>query len=196
MPDTHNAAMVIRRCIKVGYSQEYCLLPLIMTCAVLIFLLSLIPHQSTSKGQITTLPTNGSEINLTSPESQFDEDSVSQKFTSAHFTQLTNSPGNQVKLTLNYSVNHPSVVGTPINAIMQVTSTTNTSLVRTSSFPTPIVANQSGTIQLATTFTDGNLTDVVAEAKFTDADKTIQISNAVEIRLKLGEVLRPSPANV
>ncbi|MGA7370892.1 MAG: hypothetical protein WBX01_17355 [Nitrososphaeraceae archaeon] len=136
------------------------------------------------------LPTDGSEIRL----SPLDENSVSQRPIYAHFTQLTDSPGNQVKLILNYTVNYPSVVGKPINAIMKVTSATNMSLVRTSSFSTPIVANRDGTIQLATTLTDPDLTDIIVAAKFTDGKKMTQISNPVKLQLRLGEIIHTSPA--
>lgn len=188
--DTYNVVIPIGRNHNlVERSQEYHLLLLMVTPSVLIVLL-LLMQQSILYGQIIVLPTDGSEIQL----SLLDEDSISQRLAYAHFTPLTDSPGNQVKLILNYSVNYPSVVGKQINAIMEITSATNMSLVRTSSFPNPILANRDGTIQLATTFTDTNLTDIIAVAKFTDIEKTIQMSNLVKVRLQLGEIIHPPPA--
>jgi hypothetical protein len=192
MLDTYNVVMVIRRCYNiVGCRHEYHLLLLTVTSSIPIILLLLITQQSNLNGQLIVLPTDGSEVRL-SP--LFDENSVSQRLIYAHFTQLTDSQGNQVKLILNYTVDYPSIVGKPINAIMKVTSATNMSLVRTSSFSTPIVANRDGTIQLATTLTDPNLTDIIVAAKFTDGEKMTQISNPVKLQLRLGEIIHPSPA--
>lgn len=50
-------------------------------------------------------------------------------------------------------------------------------------------------MQVATTFANSNLTDVIAIAKFTDAEKAIPISNPIELRLRLGEILNLSPTN-
>ena len=55
-----------------------------------------------------------------------------------------------------------------------------------------MAANHGGTIQLATTFTDTNLTDIIVVAKVTDGDKTTQISNPVKLQLRLGEIIHPS----
>lgn len=188
--DTYNLVMVLKRCYNaVGCHQEYHLLLLIVISSVPIVLFFLITQESNLNGQLIVLPTDGSEIQL-SP--LFDENSLSQRLVYAHFVQLTDSPGNQVKLILNYTVNYPSVIGKPVNAIMKVTSAANMSLVRTSSFSTPMVANHGGTIQLATTFTDTNLTDIIVVAKVTNGDKTTQISNPVKLQLRLGEIIHPS----
>jgi hypothetical protein len=119
----------------------------------------------------------------------FTASSISQNLSYAHFLPLTNSPGNQVKLILNYSTSDLSVLKQPVNALMEVHSA-NDSLIKISSFASPIVANQSGSIQLATTLTNPDLNNVTAEAEFTDPEKLIEISNPVKVHLKLGQIIQ------
>ena len=79
------------------------------------------------KDEITLLP-------------KYSPDSVSQTLNYSHFvplSPLSNSPGNQVKLLLNYNVTESSLIDNPINAIMEVYAA-NQSLVRTSSLPASI----------------------------------------------------------
>lgn len=118
-------------------------------------------------------------------------DSVSQTLNYSHFvplSPLSNSPGNQVKLLLNYNVTESSLIDNPINAIMEVYAA-NQSLVRTSSLPHPLnLTSSEGTIQLATTLNDNNLQNITAVAMLTDDEKAIPISNVLEARLNLGEM--------
>jgi hypothetical protein len=79
---------------------------------------------------------------------------------------LTNSPGNQVKLLLNYTVDDFSLINKPVNALMEIYGT-NQSLIRVSSFSEPIIANQSGTVQLASTFEDEKINDLTEIATIT-----------------------------
>lgn len=113
---------------------------------------------------------------------------ISQVLDYAHFIPLTNSPGNQVKLTMNYTLEDSSLFNRPINAVMEVYST-NQSLIRVSSFPEPLMANQSGEVELATTFTDENINEVVATATFTDEGKLVSISNPITVNLNLGQII-------
>lgn len=105
----------------------------------------------------------------------------------SHFLPLSNGQGNQVKVIINYSAISPSIIGKPINAVMEVYSLDNRSLVRTTSLPSPIIANETGTIQLATTFTDKTLTDVIAIITFTDDSKLVPISDSIQLLLRFGE---------
>ncbi|MPZ06358.1 MAG: hypothetical protein GEU26_08075 [Nitrososphaeraceae archaeon] len=117
--------------------------------------------------------------------------SISQTLNYSHFvplSPLSNSPGNQVKLLLNYNVTESSLIDYPINAIMEVYAA-NQSLVRTSSLPHPLnITSSEGTIQLATTLNDNNLKNITAVALLTDDEKAIPISNVLEARLNLGEM--------
>jgi hypothetical protein len=98
----------------------------------------------------------------------------------AHFIPLSpisDSPGNQVKMLLHYSAQHPSTsTNDNVNAIMEVYAANHT-LLRTSSLPEPIVPDSDGTIQLATTFNDPNLKDVTAKALLTDGQKISPLSD-------------------
>lgn len=105
----------------------------------------------------------------------------------SHFLPLSNSQGNQVKVVVDYFTISPSITGQPINAVMEIYSLDNRSLVRTSSFPDPIIANDSGTIQLATTFADKTLIDVIAIITFTDDSKLVPISDPIHLLLRFGE---------
>jgi hypothetical protein len=122
---------------------------------------------------------------------KYSPDSVSQTLNYSHFvplSPLSNSPGNQVKLLLNYNVTESSLIDNPINAIMEVYAA-NQSLVRTSSLPRPLnLTSSEGTIQLATTLNDNNLQNITAVAMLTDDEKAIPISNVLEARLNLGEM--------
>lgn len=117
--------------------------------------------------------------------------SVSQTLNYSHFvplSPLSNSPGNQVKLLLNYNVTESSLIDNPINAIMEVYAA-NQSLIRTSSLPHPLnLTSSEGTIQLATTLNDHNLKNITAVAILTDDEKAIPISNILEARLDLGKM--------
>lgn len=138
-----------------------------------------IPDQP-SQQQTTELTTN-----LTS---EFDTNSVSLKLDAAHYIPLTVDPGNQVKLFVGYNVSNPLVINEPINAIMEVYAANDT-LVRTSSFPSPITANETGTIQLATTFNDTALNNVTALVTVTDPSKESPISEPLRVPLTLGQVI-------
>jgi hypothetical protein len=122
----------------------------------------------------------------TSPGQQI----ISQQLEYAHFTPLTNSPGNQVKLIVNYTVDDSSFLNEPMNAVMEVFSA-NQSLIRISSFPQPIIANNSGSVTLATTFLDENISEVNVFTTFTQPDKVVSISNPVTTSLILGQVVEP-----
>jgi hypothetical protein len=129
--------------------------------------------------QTTELTTN-----LTTDEPK----SISLKVATAHYIPLTVDPGNQVKLFVDYNVSNPDVIGKPVNAIMEVYAT-NETLVRTSSFPSPITTNETGTIQLATTFNDNALKNVTAVVTFTDPSKETPISEPLRVPLTLGQVI-------
>ncbi|MGC1132597.1 MAG: hypothetical protein WA941_07230 [Nitrososphaeraceae archaeon] len=114
---------------------------------------------------------------------------VFQELDYAHFIPLTNSPGNQIKLMLDYSVVDPSFIGQPMSGSMEVYATHNNSLIRTSSLSDPVIANQSGSVQFATTFTDESLDGVRTEATFTGPSGMETISNPISVNLSLGQIV-------
>lgn len=165
---------------------------------ILCFELSLERSLDQASAQVTILP-GTDELPETSFQTvppppnvppNFTTSSIIQNLSYAHFVPLTNSPGNQVKLILNYSTDDLSVVQQPANAIMDVLSA-NGSLIKGTSFPSPFVLNQTGSIQLATTLSgEVTFTNVTAVAEFTDPEKVTKISNPVEINLKLGQIIQ------
>lgn len=113
---------------------------------------------------------------------------ITQELSYAHFIPLTNSPGNQVKLLLNYIVDDSTLINKPVNALMEVYGS-NQSLIRVSSFPEPIIANQSGTVQLASTFEDEQINNITTIATFTGPGKQVSISNPINVNLGLGQIM-------
>jgi hypothetical protein len=116
---------------------------------------------------------------------------ISQRLDYAHFVPMSpvsNSPGNQLKILLDYTVDESSpLLEEPISAVMEVYAENGT-LLRTSSLPEPIVLHEpEGTVQLATTFDDKSLESVTALALLTDETKGFPISDPLETRLNLGE---------
>jgi len=102
---------------------------------------------------------------------------------------LSDSPGNQIKMLLDYSVqNSSALLGDKINAVMEVYAA-NQTLLRTSSLPEPIGLDVSeGSIQLATTFDDPTLQDVTVRALLTDGQRIFPLSDPIEESIGLGEV--------
>jgi hypothetical protein len=111
----------------------------------------------------------------------------------AHFiplSPLSDSPGNQVKMLLDYTIDNPSALADDtVSAIMEVYAE-NQTLLKTSSLPEPIVIDDSeGTIQLATTLADNPaLQNITARALITDSQKVNPLSDAIEANIELGEI--------
>jgi hypothetical protein len=110
----------------------------------------------------------------------------------AHYiplSPLSDSPGNQIKMQLDYSVQDPSALAEDtVSAVMEVYAE-NQTLLRTSSLPEPIVLNDSeGSIQLATTFDDPTLQNITARALLTDGQKINPLSDPIEASLGLGDL--------
>ena len=83
----------------------------------------------------------------------------------------------------------------PINAVMEIYAP-NQTLLRTTSFPQPLLLNQSGEIQLATTFEDESLNNITAKTMLTDEEKAIPISNTLETILALGQNISDSEEDI
>jgi hypothetical protein len=117
---------------------------------------------------------------------------ILQKLSYAHFLPLTgNNQSNQVKVVVNYSVIEPSVVNQNMNAIMHVYAP-DVTLVRTSSFGHGfIIKSTSGQSQLATTLTNNTIKNVKADVIFTDAEKSANFSDPLNVNLNLGQKIPP-----
>ena len=128
-----------------------------------------------------------------------DPNGISLRLDKAHFIPLSpisDSPGNQVKMLLDYTIEDPSAhADDPVSAVMEVYAENHT-LLKTSSLPEPILLDGSdGTIQLATTFHDPNLKNVTARALLTDGQKINPLSDPVEANIGLGEITSADTPN-
>ena len=142
---------------------------------------------SPSSGDVATVPFQSSFAGALTGTPK-----ITQSVNYSHFIPLTNSLGDQLKVIVNYLVTDQSIVGEPINAVMEVFSVSNQSLIKMSSFPNPILANASGTVQLATTFLDSSVIDVVSLITFTDGEKVIALSEPLTLTLKRGQSSSPA----
>ena len=103
------------------------------------------------------------------------------------FTPLTNTVANQVRVSVQYSVEDESLQNQVINAVMAVFAPNGT-LLKTTSFPSGFTAqSDGGTETLRTAFRDKSLTSVTANVTFTDVTKSRSISNVLTINLDLEE---------
>ena len=103
------------------------------------------------------------------------------------FTPLTNTDANQVRVSIDYSVEDESLQNQVINAVMYVYASNGT-LLKITSFPSGFTAqSDGGTETLRTTFKDKSLTSVTANVTFTDATKSRSISNVITVNLDLEE---------
>ena len=111
----------------------------------------------------------------------------------AHFvplSPLSDSPGNQVKMLLGYSLQNSTALSNDnVNAVMEVYAA-NQTLLRTSSLPEPVsLVDSEGSIQLATTFGDPTLQNVTVRALLTDGQKILPLSDPIEENIGLGEII-------
>lgn len=119
----------------------------------------------------------GQEITLTLDYSHFLPVSVTE--------ENNNLTRQQVKVRANYTTEESSILNQTINAVMKV-YTSNKTLIKTSSFPEGFLANTTDTQQLSTTLTGNALQNVTAVVQFTDAAKTIPLSNPLVVNLTFG----------
>jgi hypothetical protein len=103
---------------------------------------------------------------------------------SASFVPLTSAEGNQVRVGVNYTTLNGTLIGNTINAVMKVYAP-NTTAIKSTSFPNGIIANSSGTAEIKTTIIGNSTQNVTAVVQFTDASKTVPLSNPVQIGLNL-----------
>jgi hypothetical protein len=109
---------------------------------------------------------------------------ISIALNSATFMPLTSAEGNQVRVGVNYTTLNSTLVGNTINAVMKVYAP-NTTAIKSTSFPNGIIANSSGTAEIKTTIIGNSTQNVTAVVQFTDAGKTVPLSNPVQIGLNL-----------
>src|ERR687897_2805307 len=109
---------------------------------------------------------------------------ISIALNSATFMPLTSAEGNQARVGVNYTTLNGTLIGNTINAVMKVYAL-NTTAIKSTSFPNGIIANSSGTAEIKTTIIGNSTQNVTAVVQFTDASKTVPLSNPVQIGLNL-----------
>ena len=109
---------------------------------------------------------------------------ISIALNSATFMPLTSAEGNQIRVGVNYTTLNGTLIGNTINAVMKVYAP-NTTAIKSTSFPNGIIANSSGTAEIKTTIIGNSTQNVTAVVQFTDASKTVPLSNPVQIGLNL-----------
>lgn len=106
---------------------------------------------------------------------------------------LINAEGNQVKVTINYSIGDQSVVGQRVNAVMGIYDRPTGSLIKLTSFPNGFILNNTeGAIYLASTLTDPKIQNISTLVTLTNADKSERYSNEVRADLDMRAILPPS----
>ena len=109
---------------------------------------------------------------------------ISIALNSATFIPLTSAEGNQVRVGVNYTTLNGTLIGNTINAVMKVYAP-NTTAIKSTSFPNGIIVNSSGTAEIKTTIIGNSTQNVTAVVQFTDASRTVPLSNPVQIGLNL-----------
>ena len=150
-------------------STMYVLTGLIMTLSVLSLLLLSLSLQEHSS---VVFADHGEEIIISLHDN-------------STFMPLTSAEGNQVSVFATYELHDGSIVGHPINAVMEVYAPNGT-LIRTSSYPDGFIAQSTGGIEgLETTIRDPMVRDVTANVTFSSLDKTEVLSNTIGVSLDL-----------
>jgi hypothetical protein len=119
---------------------------------------------------------------------------ISLILNSGSFTPLTIDKGNQVKVLVSYTTNNSSIIDNTINAVMKIYALNRTAI-KSTSFPNGFNANSSGTQEIKTTIMDNQTKNLTAVVQFTDATKTLPLSNPVHIRLNLTQPFAATSEN-
>lgn len=113
---------------------------------------------------------------------------ISITLDSAEFISL-GEEGNRVNMDTNYTVNDPSLInpGQEINSVMKV-YLTNGTLIKTSTSAEGFIANQTGAQHHATIIANNTVENVISVVQYTDSEKTLPLSNPLQIDLNLTQV--------
>ena len=103
---------------------------------------------------------------------------ISIKLNNTQFTRLNDTGNYQIKVSVDYSVTDPTLIGQKINAVMKVYSSDG-SLLKTTSYPAGFLVNKTGGTQLLTNIPISIAQNFTTETVFTDLNKTNPLSNPV-----------------
>lgn len=102
---------------------------------------------------------------------------VSIKLNNTQFTRLNDTGNYQIKVSVDYSVTDPALIGQKINAVMKVYSSDG-SLLKTT-YPAGFLINKTGGAHLLTNIPISTAQNITTETVFTDLNKTNQLSNPI-----------------
>jgi hypothetical protein len=91
---------------------------------------------------------------------------------------------NKIKIVINYATQDPMTVHDLVKGVMKVYSSNGT-LLKTSSSPTPFPVSASGKLQLTTTLAENTIENITANIVFTNPIRTEIVSNELPVKLDL-----------
>lgn len=114
--------------------------------------------------------------------------SIDISLVNSSFIPLSNADANQVKASIEYTLEKEIMQNQLINAVMEVYAPNGT-LIRTTSIGSGFTLQSAGGEQvLRTTIHDESLQSVSIKVVFTDLSKKIPLSNAITDDLKLEDI--------
>jgi hypothetical protein len=116
---------------------------------------------------------------------------ISIKLNNSQFTRLNDTGNYQIKVSVDYSVADPTLIGQKINAVMKVYSSDG-SLLKTTSFPTGFPVNKTGGTHLLTNIPISPAQNITTETVFTDLNKTNLLSNPVKTTPHMADPIKSS----
>ena len=105
------------------------------------------------------------------------------------FTRLNDTGNYQIKVSVDYSITDPALIGQKINAVMKVYSSDG-SLLRTTSFPGGFPVNRTGGTYLLTNIPLSPAQNITTETVFTDLNKTNLLSNPVKTTPHMTDLIK------
>jgi len=91
---------------------------------------------------------------------------------------------NKIKIVVNYATQDPMTVHDLVKGVMKVYSSNGT-LLKTSSSPTPFPVSASGKLQLTTALAENTIENITANIVFTNPIRTEIVSNELPVKLDL-----------
>jgi hypothetical protein len=91
---------------------------------------------------------------------------------------------NKIKIVVNYATQDPTTVHDLVKGVMKVYSSNGT-LLKTSSSPTPFPVSASGKLQLTTALAENTIENITANIVFTNPIRTEIVSNELPVKLDL-----------
>jgi hypothetical protein len=116
---------------------------------------------------------------------------VSIKLNNSQFTRLNDTGNYQIKVSVDYSITDPTLIGQKINAVMKVYASDG-SLLKTTSFPAGFAVNKTGEANLLTTIPMSPTQNITTETVFTDLNKTNLLSNPLKTAPHMVDAIKSS----